>query len=82
MISDILFQAVEDIKRYRSDFDCYPTRWPEMDRLLRQMDAMRGQIDSPSPLAFSHSRRGKLLNLFSSVTGLSIKKPGKTVLNL
>jgi hypothetical protein len=31
MISSVLSEAIERIKRYRLEFDSFPTDWPEMD---------------------------------------------------
>lgn len=38
MISSVLSEAIEQIKRYRLEFDTFPTAWPEMDDLVVQME--------------------------------------------
>jgi hypothetical protein len=46
MISRVLSEAIEQIKRYRLEFDTFPTDWPEMDDLVSRMDQMRAKLDS------------------------------------
>ena len=46
MISNVLSEAIEQIKRYRLEFDTFPTVWPEMDDLVSRMDQMRAKLDS------------------------------------
>jgi hypothetical protein len=46
MISNVLSEAIEQIKRYRLEFDTFPTDWPEMDDLVSRMDQMRAKLDS------------------------------------
>lgn len=78
MISDVLYEAIEDIKRYRADFTCYPSQWPEMDELLRLMDAMRWELDTlPLTPVPRPSLIGRLLRAFSTITGFSMKSHDK-----
>jgi hypothetical protein len=46
MISKVLSEAIEQIKRYRLEFDTFPSDWPEMDDLVSHMDQMRAKLDS------------------------------------
>jgi hypothetical protein len=46
MISNVLSEAIEQIKRYRFEFDSFPTDWPEMDDLVSRMDQMRAKLES------------------------------------
>jgi hypothetical protein len=46
MISNVLSEAIEQIKRYRLEFDTFPTDWPEMDDLVSRMDQMRVKLQS------------------------------------
>jgi hypothetical protein len=46
MISNVLSEAIEQIKRYRLEFDSFPTDWPEMDDLVSRMDQMRAKLES------------------------------------
>jgi hypothetical protein len=46
MISNVLSEAIQQIKRYRLEFDTFPTDWPEMDDLVSRMDQMRAKLDS------------------------------------
>jgi hypothetical protein len=50
MISHVLSAAITQIKRYRAEFDNFPTDWPEMDDLLSRMDQMRSNLDSSGKL--------------------------------
>jgi hypothetical protein len=44
MISDVLAEAIEEIKRYRAS-GSYPAEWPAMDRLLADMESIRIDLD-------------------------------------
>jgi hypothetical protein len=46
MISNVLSEAIQQIKRYRLEFDTFPTDWPEMDDVVSRMDQMRAKLDS------------------------------------
>jgi hypothetical protein len=46
MISNVLSEAIEQIKRYRLEFDTFPADWPEMDDLVSRMEQMRAKLDS------------------------------------
>jgi hypothetical protein len=46
MISNVLSAAIAQIKRYRLEFDAFPTDWPEMDDLVSRMDQMRAKLNS------------------------------------
>lgn len=47
-ISDTLFDAAEEIRVYLSEFpDAYEFVRPEVDRLLKEMDALRVKLDTP-----------------------------------
>jgi hypothetical protein len=46
MIFNVVSEAIEQIKRYRLEFDTFPTDWPEMDDLVSRMDQMRAKLDS------------------------------------
>jgi hypothetical protein len=46
MISNVLSEAIEQIKRYRLEFDSFPIDWPEMDDLVSRMDQMRAKLES------------------------------------
>jgi hypothetical protein len=49
MISDVLLEALTDIKRYRDNpVFHHPVDWPAMDNLLAEMEAMRRDLDTPS----------------------------------
>jgi hypothetical protein len=48
MISDILFQAIDDIRRFQKDMpETYDNLKPQIDALLRQMDRLREYMDTP-----------------------------------
>lgn len=49
MISDVLFEASEEIGRYLRDFDCYsePELRAEIERVRGIMDALRRRLDDP-----------------------------------
>jgi hypothetical protein len=52
MISDVLFDAIEEIRRYRTDpvfAESYadPELSARLDRLVADMDAMRAFLDTP-----------------------------------
>jgi hypothetical protein len=45
MISDTLQETIGQIYRYRCNRALnYPTDWPEMDDLVKRMEAMRAQL--------------------------------------
>jgi hypothetical protein len=46
MISNVLSEAIEQIKRYRLEFDTFPADWPETDDLVSRMEQMRAKLDS------------------------------------
>ena len=50
MISNVLSEAIEQIKRYRLEFDTFPADWPEMDDLVSRMEQMRAKLDSSDKL--------------------------------
>lgn len=83
MISDVLYQAVEDIKLYRADFDCYPAKWPEMDKLLRQMDAMRWELDTlPSTPIFLRCLKERALGALSTAARFLYVKSWRALFKL
>jgi hypothetical protein len=51
MISDVLFEAAEAMRRYLRDFDrCYPKGGEveiEVQSLLEKMDSLRMKLDTP-----------------------------------
>jgi len=48
MISDVLFDAGEDIRRYLADMpDVYTEVLPEVLLVLAAMDALREKLDTP-----------------------------------
>lgn len=48
MLSDTLFDAAEEIRRYRAEYPGYYEDYAmELDRLLRQMDDIRTRLDTP-----------------------------------
>jgi hypothetical protein len=50
MISRVLSEAIEQIKRYRLEFDTFPTDWPEMEDLVSRMDKMRAKLDGDNKI--------------------------------
>jgi hypothetical protein len=48
MISDVLFHAVDEIRRYQRDTPkVYADLKPQLDQLLEQMDSLRIYLDTP-----------------------------------
>jgi hypothetical protein len=51
MISDVLFEAADEIRRYLREFDqCYPKGSDveiEIQSLLKKMDTLRLELDTP-----------------------------------
>jgi hypothetical protein len=53
MISDILFEAIEEIERYQNDFsECYDDLREEIDAVKDAMKALKIKLDTP-PLPHS-----------------------------
>ena len=51
MISDILFEAIEEIERYQKDFsECYDELRAEIDAVKEIMSALRIKLDTPPGL--------------------------------
>lgn len=52
MISDVLFEAGQEIDRYLREFDCYddPDLRAEIQRVRGAMEALRRKLDDPSVL--------------------------------
>lgn len=52
MISDILFDAIEDIRDYQRDMpDVYDPIRAEIEAVIVAMDALRQKLDTPPPTA-------------------------------
>ena len=50
MISDVLFDAVEEIRRYQRDMpDAYESMQAEIDAVTTAMDLLRARLDAPPP---------------------------------
>ena len=48
MISDVLFEAIEEIERYQNDFSqCYDELRAEIDAVKEIMRALRIKLDTP-----------------------------------
>jgi hypothetical protein len=48
MISDVLFDAVEEIRRYQRDMpDAYESMQAEIDAVTTAMDLLRAKLDAP-----------------------------------
>ena len=47
MISDVLFEAVEELRRYQREFRCYDGLEPEINQVIIVMDALRKKLDEP-----------------------------------
>ena len=48
MISDVLFEAIEEIERYQADMPiCYDTRRIEIDRVKEEMRNLQHRLDIP-----------------------------------
>jgi hypothetical protein len=51
MISDVLFDAVEDIRTYQHDYpECYADIQAKIDVVVAEMDALRAYLDSSATL--------------------------------
>jgi hypothetical protein len=51
MISDVLSDAIHEIRHYQREFEAYDDLTPELDDLVARMDAMRDYLDTPGPEA-------------------------------
>jgi hypothetical protein len=49
MISDVLFDAIEEIRRYQKEFPkCYNSLQLEIARVILVMDELRAKLDNPN----------------------------------
>ena len=53
MISDVLSDAIREIRRYQRDFECYRNLKPELDALVERMDVMRALLDTSDEELFT-----------------------------
>jgi hypothetical protein len=49
MISDVLFEACQEIERYQRDFDCYEGWREEIDVVRAVMANLQMRLDVPDP---------------------------------
>lgn len=50
MISDSLFQCVDEARYYLREFECYETWRHELEALVSLMDEMRSRLDDPTDI--------------------------------
>src|SRR5215471_2905956 len=58
MISDVLFEALEEIERYQTDFDCYKDAAHVIEPVKSAMRALQRYLDNPFPTLHEESLTG------------------------
>ena len=76
MISDVLFEALEEIERYQTDFDCYKDAAHVIEPVKSAMRALQCYFDIPLPTVHDESLTGfaALVDNYESVLQFTHKR--------